>query len=159
MMRAVGLLLTLGCLSTTALAQEPVDPMDACARETDAAARLACFDREVQRRHAGASGAAGRSQTDDNVGLDGKQLIKKLKEQRVQPEPVKLIVATITRLRQRPDHFYSFELDNGQVWEQTDSAPGLFVKPNDTVTIRPGALGAFFLKTQDRQSIRVHRVR
>lgn len=160
MIRAVGLLLTLGYLSAPALAQGSVDPMEACSRETDAEARLACFDREMQRRHVDATSAADRKQAaDDDIGLDGKQLLKKLKEQGVQPEPVRPIVATITRVRQRPDHQYFFELDNGQVWEQMDSAPGLFVKPHETVTIRPGVLGAFFLKTQARQSIRVHRVR
>jgi hypothetical protein len=72
------------------------------------------------------------------------------------PEPM---VVTLTRLTQRPGHQYFFELANGQVWESTDAEPDLFLSPHEIVTIRAGVLGAFFLKTQEGNSIRVHRLR
>jgi hypothetical protein len=125
----------------------------------------------MQRRHAtkpstpaatAAPGAAAADQnhTDENVGLEGTQLHKKLKEQGVEtkPEPVKPIVSTIVRLLPRPDNGYAFELDNGQTWEQAESKT-LNVNPHDTVTIQPGVLGAFFMTTQRHQRVRVHRIR
>jgi hypothetical protein len=165
MLRTIAVILTLGAVPAIAAAQSSPDPLDACAKQTDATARLACFDHEMQRRHAttpstpGAA-AADQNHTDENVGLEGTQLHKKLKEQGVEtkPEPVKPIVSTIVRLLRRPDNEYAFELDNGQTWEQAESKT-LNVNPHDTVTIQPGVLGAFFMTTQRHQRVRVHRIR
>jgi len=163
MIRTIGVILTLGCLPAIASAQNSPDPLDACVKQTDATARLACFDHEMQRRHAAppTTPAADQKHADENVGLQGKELHMKLKEQGVQskPEPVKPIVSTIARLIPRPDNEYAFELDNGQTWEQAESKSGLNVNPHDPVTIEPGVLGAFFLTTKTHQRVRVHRVR
>jgi hypothetical protein len=190
MLRTIAIILTLGALPAIAAAQSsPPDPLDACAKLTDATARLACFDHEMQRRHATtpptpaatstpaatgrpaatttptvtptpATAAANQQHADENIGLEGTQLHKKLKEQGVEPnpEPVKPIVSTIARLLPRPDNEYAFELDNGQTWEQAESKT-LNVNPHDTVTIQPGVLGAFFMTTQRHQRVRVHRIR
>ena len=183
MLRTMAVILTLGALPAMAAAQSSPDPLDACAKQTDATARLACFDREMQRRHATtpttpatattptvtatptptaapAAAAANQQHADENIGLEGTQLHKKLKEQGVEtkPEPVKPIVSTIARLLPRPDNEYAFELDNGQTWEQAESK-SLNVNPHDTVTIQPGVLGAFFMTTQRHQRVRVHRIR
>jgi hypothetical protein len=195
MPKIIAVILTLGTLPAIAAAQSSPDPLEACARQTDATARLACFDHEMQLRHANTpstpaaagtpaatgrpaatttptatatpaatappgTAAAGQNHTDENIGLEGKQLHKKLKEQGVEtkPEPVKPIVSTIARLLPRPDNQYAFELDNGQTWEQAESKT-LNVRPHDTVTIQPGVLGAFFMTTQRHQRVRVHRIR
>jgi hypothetical protein len=196
MLRTIAVIMTLGALSATAAAQGSPDPLDTCTKQTDATARLACFDHEMQRRHATtpttpattttppatgtraatttptmtatptatpaapASAAAIQQHADENIGLEGTQLHKKLKEQGVETksEPVKPIVSTIARLLPRPDNEYAFELDNGQTWEQAESKT-LDVNPHDTVTIQPGMLGAFFMTTQRHQRVRVHRIR
>jgi hypothetical protein len=192
MLRTIAVILTLGALSAIAAAQGSPDPLDACAKQTDATARLACFDHEMQRRHATtpaatstpaatgrpaatttptvtatpaataapATAAATQQHADENIGLEGTQLHKKLKEQGVEtkPEPVKPIVSTIARLLPRPDNEYAFELDNGQTWEQAESKT-VNVNPHDTVTIQPGVLGGFFMTTQRHQRVRVHRIR
>ena len=158
--------------STVALTQDSSDPMEICSRISGSTARLACFDDEMRRRHAAAhlnhvapaaiaptpsppsavvpstaaSLTTARTQTSDgSAGPD-----------RHPPEPM---VVTLTRLTQRPGHQYSFELDNGQVWESTDAEGDLFLGPHESVTIRAGVMGAFFLKTQSGLSIRVHRLR
>jgi hypothetical protein len=176
--------LAFGLFSSLAVSQEATDPMEVCFRMTDPGARFACYDHEMQRRHAVAtprpgiapaapSGAAAptsipgttsvtaatRKPADDTIGLDGRQLILKRKNEGLQPEAPQPIIAAIAALKQRPGHFYYFELDNGQMWESTDAEPQLFLSPHETVRIRPGVLGAFFLKTQEGLSIRVHRVR
>gem|GEM_PF-1862118 len=155
MVRAIGLALALGCCATMALAQDSQEPMEVCFRQADATARLACFDHEMRRRHAA---AAVKQRAADNVGLQGPELRKKLKEQGVAPEPVQPIVATLVRLLPRPQDQNAFELDNGQIWEQAESMANLDVRLHDTVTIKPGVLGAFFLTTPRNQRVRVHRI-
>jgi hypothetical protein len=199
MTRTIGLLLLVGFGATTVLAQAPPDAMEACSQVSDAGARLACFDREIQRRHGTSAGTgnpadaapahptpgapaasvaparasapaaasagnapapvASRQPVDDTVGLDGKQLSIRRKEEGIAPAAPTLIVAGLTQLQSRPGHQYYFELDNGQVWESVDNQGQLLLGAHDTVAIRPGMLGAFFLKTPDGISIRVHRLR
>jgi hypothetical protein len=176
--------LVFGQFSPVALAQDASDPMEVCFRLTDASARFSCYDHEMQRRHAVAaprSGivpptssaaaastanaattgvtAAAKRPIDDTIGLDGKQLILKRKAEGVQPQALQPVVAAIATLKPLPGNLYYFELDNGQVWESTDSEPNLFLGRHETVTLKPGILGAFFLKTPEGNSIRVHRVR
>jgi hypothetical protein len=103
--------------------------------------------------------AAKQTPPDDTIGLDGRALMLKRKEEGIQPEAVKPMVEVIAKLTPRPGHLYYFELENGQVWESTDTEPDLFLGPHETVVIRPGILGAFFLKTKEGTSIRVHRLR
>lgn len=205
MLRTIALLLALQSVVAIALAQSSPDPLDACAQKSDATARLACFDQEMQRRHttptaqtpaaktpapttsargapaattapaspaapAGpaattpppASAAAAKvspAAANDNVGLDGFQLQKKLKEQGApQPDAVKPIVATLTRMVPRPQDQYLFVLDNGQTWEQAESKAHIYVKPNETMKIEPGVLGSFFLTTPEHDRIRIHRI-
>jgi predicted flap endonuclease-1-like 5' DNA nuclease len=184
-------------LSAAALAQSPPDPLEACAQKADAAARLACFDQEMQRRHASnaphpaptataaataaapaaaatahaaAASPAARASTapaatsaaahvDENAGLSGPALRKKLHEQGVEETPKpKPIAAQVARAVWRPDHRYTLALDNGQVWEQVDEQQGVYVDAHDTVTISPGVLGAFFLETSKQKSFRVRRL-
>jgi hypothetical protein len=176
-----GLLLTLGYCSAMALAQGSADPMEACSQLSDANARLACFDHEIQRRHdaaasttspanaAPAAPAAAAAKTparavspqpaDDTIGLDGKQLLIRRKEEGIAPAAPTHIVAVLAQLRPQPGNQYYFELDNGQVWESTDNQGALLLGRHETVTIRSGVLGAFFLKTQEGNSIRVHRLK
>lgn len=69
------------------------------------------------------------------------------------------VSATVARLVPVSLTEYAFQLDNGQVWQQTDSRAGLNVRVNDRVTIKPGMFGDFFFTTADRQRIRVKRIR
>ena len=150
-------MLALGYAATSPVAQAAEDPLEVCYRMADATARVACFDHEMQRRHAAA--ATTQKQAQDNVGLEGAELHKKLKAEGVAVEPVKPIVAIITRLLPRSDNEYAFVLDNGQTWEQAESKTDLYVKPHDSVTIKPGVLGAFYMTTSRSQRVRVHRIR
>jgi hypothetical protein len=193
--RIFGLLLALGYCCATALAQGSTDPLEVCSQLSDASARLACFDHEIQRRHAAAASvnspanaapapaaaapaaapppaaaatapagnaparAVSQQPADDTIGLDGKQLLIKRKEEGIAPAAPTHLVAVLAQLRPRPGNQYYFELDNGQVWESTDNQGALLLGPHETVTIRSGVLGAFFLKTQEGNSIRVHRLK
>ena len=149
------------------------DPFEVCFQIADGTARLACFDQEMQRRHAAAAtskklaqdtvGLEGPALTkklaQENAGLEGAALNKKLKEEGMAPEPIKPIVAAVVRILPRPNSESAFELDNGQTWEMSEVKTDLVIDPHDQVTIKPGALGAFFLTTAKHQRVRVHRTR
>lgn len=176
MLRALGLVLLLGCFGASAAEQCAPDTLEACVKQTDASARLACFDKEMQRLHVAARAPATTATTavasvaalpaaaapkppDENYGLQGQQLQEKLKEQHAKPPPLQPLAATVKRVLPRPDNEYAFELDNGQVWEQAESKSNLNIKPQDAVRIVPGALGSFFLTDGKHLRLRVHRIK
>jgi hypothetical protein len=186
MLRALGLVLLLGCCGASAAEQCAPEALEACVKQTDASARLACFDKEMQRLHvaarapataapvvptAGATATTGAASVaalpapaapkppDENYGLQGQQLQEKLKEQHAKPPPLQPLAATVKRVLPRPDNEYAFELDNGQIWEQAESKSNLNIKPQDAVTIVPGALGSFFLTDGKHLRLRVHRIK
>lgn len=174
MTKTMGLIISLGFFSTLALAQGKPDPLEACYQQPDGAPRLACFNREMQRRQAAVSSPSGVTASaplavaaaitplpaaaPDTVGMQGSELRKKLKAEGVTAEPVKPIVAKVVRMVPRPHSVLAFVLDNGQTWEQVETLDGLNVRLQDTVTIKPGILGAFFLSTPRSQTVRVHRI-
>lgn len=165
--------LMLAILPTLVLGQSTQDPMEVCYQKPDGAVRLECFNQEMQRRHAAGHQAAAvvaaptvsspmasaRKPVDDTVGLQGAQLHKKQREEGLAQEPVKPVSATIARLQPGPYSGYTFELDNGQSWEQAEAMPNLNVKVGDSVNIKAGVLGSFFLSTAKSQRVRVHRIR
>jgi hypothetical protein len=95
----------------------------------------------------------------DDVGLDARQLRRERRERgEAEPPPAPPIVARVVRVIPREPLISAFELDNGQIWEQSESMK-LAVKPQDEVTIRHGVLGAFFLKSADGSVVRAHRIK
>jgi hypothetical protein len=202
-MRVRGLCLLFLALSAgIACAQPATDPLEVCAAEKADAARLACFDRQMARRHGNPAAAAQSASPpslqaapppalqpppptdhpqpraalaqpqvtapsappptarapDPDLGLQGAALRKKLKEEgkeRARPAPVSAIVARVISL---PHADYAFQLDNGQIWQQTDTRGDLTLKVNDPVTISPGSFGDFFFTTPTKVRIRVKRI-
>ena len=104
------------------------------------------------------SQATSRS-PDADYGLQGEALHKKLQEEQRQARSLPPVSATVSRLVRVSRTDYAFQLDNGQIWQQTDSRQDLIVRVNDRVTIRPGSFGDFFFITPARQHIRVKRIR
>ena len=92
------------------------------------------------------------------MGLQGSALRRALKEEGVREATIKPIVARVVRVLPRPHSELAFVLDNGQTWEQAESMESLDVKLRDSVTIKPGVFGAFFLNTPRNQRVRVHRI-
>jgi hypothetical protein len=166
--------MTIALLSTVAMAQQP-DPYHACAAEKDSTARLACFDRVDSARHPASSAPSAAAAVsnmpaaapavsrpaDPDIGLDARQA-RLERAQRGEPEPAAaqsaVIVATVVTVIPRTPLISAFELSNGQIWEQAESMR-FSADPQQTVTIRPGLLGAFFLKNAAGVSVRVHRLK
>jgi hypothetical protein len=182
MAKTISLVIALGLYSVLARAQAIQDPLEACYQQPDGAPRLACFDKEMQRRHASGTKAAAtnpapaaapaapagpatpaltgsaKSPPDDTVGLQGSALRKKLEAEGSTAATVQPIIAKVVRVVPRSHSELAFVLDNGQTWEEAELMSNLDVKVQDTVTIKPGLLGAFFLNTPRSQRVRVHRI-
>jgi hypothetical protein len=144
-----------------------------CAAMTDSAQRLACFDRlfvsagptatEPGARdpaHAPVMVAesAAAANTADDFGLT------KAQKQAADPDKVPKaergeITAVVTGVTRRKTGETLVTLDNGQVWLQSDMTIKLLLKEGTTVTIGSGALGSYFLRANDRPSVRVRRVK
>jgi hypothetical protein len=99
---------------------------------------------------------------DPDFGLTGEEVRRKQQERgqaKSQPTPKpQPLVARVTKVQNRAGVELTVELDNGQVWRQTDGSGGVFISPNDTVTITPGAFGGFLLTNADRRVVRVKRI-
>jgi hypothetical protein len=182
--RTICTAIVLASLSSAAAAAAS-DAFDACASVTDATARVACFDHALAERRAAqhvatptatattppaapvappppshATPAPAPAQAaDSDVGLTALQL-RKQHEARGEPDPPppSAITAKLVRVIARQPLISVFELDNGQVWEQSE-AMKLSAEPPERVTISHGLLGAFFLKTAAGVVVRVRRVK
>jgi len=202
--RTISAALMIASLSSIGAAAAPPDAFDTCAQEKDAAARLACFDREIATRRGSApapaapppstaatvptapaapapprpttvtpvaaatptvspaaqgAAAPAAAAANTDIGLDARQARKERRE-RGEPDPSRPapIVARVVRVIPRQPLISAFELDNGQIWEQSE-AMSFSAKADEQVTIRHGVLGAFFLKAADGSVVRAHRVK
>jgi len=98
---------------------------------------------------------------DSDVGLSAQQVRKQRAERGeavAAPPAATVFTATLIRVIPRTPLISAFELSNGQIWEQTE-AMKFEAEPQQTVTVRHGALGSFFLKNAAGTSVRVHRLK
>jgi hypothetical protein len=61
------------------------------------------------------------------------------------PPALKQMTARVVTLSQRRAGALVLQLDNGQVWEQTEDGPDLHIVAGEPVTIDRGLLGAYWL--------------
>lgn len=137
-----------------------------CRLETAELKRLACYDAIGQTHSATASTnntvPAKPNTADTGITLPATTVSAVIenfgKEHRVQPQQeVDQLVATVAAVAITPRKTLVITLENGQTWRQTDSA-FLNLAARDTINIRRGTLGAFFLsKEGTNRSIRVRR--
>jgi hypothetical protein len=161
------------------------DSLAECARVQDDLARLACYDRLAGRAPAvqaatpavpapalaapaaapavQASAGAAQPQTATapaasapaaDFGLSPRAI-----EERDPSKKVESITGTVTGVSQNASGRYVVELDNGQVWVQSESNSYPVLKTGDTVTIKRGAIGSFVLSGPRSVWWRVRRVR
>jgi hypothetical protein len=164
-------------------AEQPLAPLLACRALVDAAARLACFDRESALLGAGAAttypgtaalpaaGAPAAAAAPPAVvaapALDPKQQFG-LPERTVISEEVAAgrraadaikIEARLSSVSSGANGHAVFVLDNDQVWRQLANGDDLLARPGDTVTISRAALGSYWLKMANGRGCKVSRVR
>ena len=140
-----------------------VQQLIACKAITEAAQRLACYDRQAaildqaiatknvvvidkERANATKRSLFGFS-IPDFGGLFGGG------------DEVKQIEGTVTSSAQNGEGGWTVKLADGSMWTQTDDAPiALPPERGDKVVIRRGALGAFFLQIGKQPGVKVRRI-
>lgn len=131
-----------------------VTALTACADEATDAARLACYDALASRVSASRpASSAGNDAERFGLGTPARP-----RAQADAADGPASIQSRVVRVREPPTGEALIELENGQVWRQSDTAT-LLLKAGDVVTISRGALGSFHLTTPSRRTGRVKRVR
>lgn len=74
------------------------------------------------------------------------------------PSQLPQIAAQVTSVHYKPRGELIVALDNGQTWEQAEYDGDVPMNVGDKVTIKAGALGAFYLKPHSGRLVRVRRV-
>lgn len=144
-----GLALALLALAPPARAQEA---SHACANVVGPAQRLACYDRAFpppsQVRQAQVKQA--REEFGRERSVQAGELLAESPPQEIQ--------ATLARVDYRGNQAV-FTLDDGQVWEQADSAPSGSSRPGQKVRVRKAMLGSHMLLLPSGVEVRVKRTR
>jgi len=160
-----------------------------CSAQTDDVARLQCYDRgvaqlkevadsrdtdprcpkldsddtQVSQKSTSAAQPASTGPTKtanatDQFGLTSGQVLRNQSGEG-QGKVVKRLSAQIVTLSHKSGGNLILQLDNGQVWEQTEDGPDLHIGPGDAVKIDRGLLGAFWLSgASGRVAVKVQRV-
>lgn len=132
-------------------------PTHACAGEPDPAARLACYDRAFPPPVEVIEAAKERARAD--FGLDGeRRALRNPGDAGGQADPER-IEARLAKVTHIGGGLRSFELDNGQVWTQTDARSGGQVQAGDAVQVRKAILSGYVLVMPNGVTLRVRRSR
>jgi hypothetical protein len=103
--------------------------------------------------------AAVVTSSSSEFGLEGEALrLKREAENPEWPQTPQLLTARVKRVSERAHGEYLIELDNGQVWVETLRTGGIAPNTGDTVTIKSGSLGSFYLKGESGLALRVKRI-
>lgn len=137
---ALALALLLAGPAVAGAPDAPAAAVLACTGVTDAVDRLACYDRTVPALRDAGRGE-GASSADD---LGAERLARP--DADGQDAAPRTLTARVAALRSTPTGRLRIDLDNGHVWVQTETVR-LPLKEGDTVTIEPGVLGSYNLRT------------
>jgi len=131
-------------------AAELPESLRECQGQRDDVARLACYDREVARQAALDA---------KSFGLSGEQK-GKLEQSAGSPKPRPAVVSgVVAGLKAQPDGRTLITLADGAVWIQGEAYEPIALRPGDTITVKPGLLGSFYLYPPSGPPTRVRRLR
>jgi hypothetical protein len=148
-----------------AVAAQPLAGLLACRTLTDAAARLACFDRETANLDVKSVVAAAPAPPApalnpvQQFGLPERAVVTQEIAAGTRASDATKIEAHVVRLSQTQDGRTVFALDNDQVWRQLASSGELLLHVGDVVTVSRAMLGSFWLQTTTGRGCKVTRVR
>jgi hypothetical protein len=74
------------------------------------------------------------------------------------PKPPEQVVGRVKSVVTKPRGQYRITLEDGQVWEETQHTGGAAPEMGDTVTIKRGVLGSYFLSRSTGLALRVKRI-
>lgn len=158
---AVAVVLSCAGLSAARAAEGTNDALLACAKETDEARRLRCFDAVVAdlRRTSPVTEAAVAATATTPPPSREEKFGARGDLDPARREALSEITGKITEVGSRAHGEIVVTLDNGQVWAEKSAGSRIKVKPGDTVKIELGALGSFTLIAPNGRSSKVTRVR
>lgn len=136
-------------LAATAVGQVLPDAIQGCKSESDDARRLQCYDREVARFP---------MTSEQSFGLSGAHSTARQHQSSNAAAAVKNLTAKVVAIQDRPHAGFIVTLDNGQVWAQNEMDYTRRIDSGDTITIKPGALGSFWLVGPSGWTTRAHRL-
>ena len=117
--------------------------------------RLACYDRAMS-YHPDSQGNE-LAVPESVFGANGQMTRPDTTTQPAQREEIASITARVKALRKSTEGALVIELDNGQVWLQTQGGE-LLLSVNDPVTITRAAMSSFRISTPRQRTARVKRV-
>jgi hypothetical protein len=149
MYRSLGLFLAASCLPALAGAENLDDVLRRCAKESDPAKRLACFDALVS--------------TLPQLEADRFGMTSDIERRRdpvaVQQAKDEVLSGKISGLGQTPQGELIFTLDNRQVWVQAEASPNIQFVVGEDVHIEHGAMSSLWLVADKHRKVRVKRLR
>lgn len=144
------------CAAALAATPDPLAALLACRDLADAAARLACFDRESAALVRAA--AAPPLAPEQTFGLST-SAIAALESPAAQRTELAEVQARLVGLGFRRDGRGQFTLDNGQVWRELVPGDELLLKTGDIVKLSRGALRSYWLTAPSGRACKVTRVK
>ena len=145
--RSLVLLLIAGCLPALAGTENLDDTLRRCAKESDPAQRLACFDAIV---------SALPQLEADRFGMTA-DIERKRNPEAVPQAKHEVLTGKISALRQAPHGERIFTLDNRQVWIEAETRPNLQFAVGEEVHIEHGAMSSLWLVADQHRKVRVER--
>lgn len=172
---------TAGGVSSAAMAIDPLDAIGVCARISKKDARLECYDQVAQDASSGRLQSSAPAPTVRQGGWDqppvggalapraqaqapdagfGAQSLPRSSEERRETGGPDSMTARVASSTDNGLGMWRIRLADGAVWQMTERDT-LFrpPAPNETVTIRKGAMGGFLMDVGKQGSVRVSRVR
>ncbi len=177
------------CINGICFGQSAAESLVECTHIADESARLRCYDEHMRRLGhpitadtpavskralaaappAPASPAAPESRAqappavskESEFGLAPDALRRKRAAETPGTEPPEQLVSRVKAVSELAHGELRIELDNGQLWVETEAQwSGSFAPAaGETVTIKHGALGSYFLTRQSGPALRVKRIR
>jgi hypothetical protein len=145
---SLGVYLAAICLPTLAGAENLDDALRRCARESDRAQRLGCFDAIV--------GTLPQVEA-DRFGMTA-DIERKRDGAAVQQAKDEVLSGKISELRQTPQGELIFTLDNRQVWIQAEANSKFQFVVGEEVRIEHGAMSSLWLVADKHRKVRVKRL-
>jgi hypothetical protein len=164
----------LSCALASALCSaQSLDKLTACTAMADDRTRLKCYDDEMGRLAAHPASVTTRAPAppstaavppakkpaiSEEFGLQGEVLRKQKAADEPRSATPEALIARVKAVSERALGELRIELDNGQVWVETEKHSGAPLVAGEAITVKPGRLGSFFLSRQSGPTMRVKRL-
>jgi hypothetical protein len=143
------LLIAASCLPALVSANNLEDALRRCAKSSDPAQRLTCFDAIVSKLPQAEA---------DRIGMTA-DIERKRDHQAWQRAQDAVLGGKIAGLGQAPRGEWTITLDNRQVWIEAEPRPNIEFAVGEYVHIEHGAMSSFWLVADQHRKVRVKRLK